>query len=267
MTAKLQKVEWTIQRHGKYHAKLRVPHAIRQHYQGKEFFQKSLKTSDPKTAEREVRALKAIMDAQVEASKADQGVKALARNLPADQRALLDRAGGLDGLTKQFDAGKVRLAFMHGSGVERTPEFDWEEGPNGAPQKVYLGPSDVDEEEIAVERASHAAATDVVRAQANARGRVLRQLGQDVQLIGDVFSLRDVWEKWSPSVDKQTADAVAYYVRRFNELHGEVALTELSLAHLREFIDAISFGVKWKIKIFGIDKKILRGPQPLCGRV
>lgn len=138
MAGTLPKIEGTIQLRGRYHAKLRVPQEIWELWDGKEIFQKSLRTSDPKTAEKEIRALKAIMDAQVEASKADQGVKALARNLPADQRALLDRAGGLEGLTKQFDVGKVRLAFMHGSGVEVMPEFDWEEGPNGAPRKVYL---------------------------------------------------------------------------------------------------------------------------------
>ncbi len=47
-------------------------------------------------------------------------------------------------------------------------------------------------------------------------------------------------EKWAPTVDPQTANAVRYYVRRFTELNGEIAVTDLTKAHLRDFADAIS---------------------------
>lgn len=73
MVGKLPGVEGTIQLRGRYHAKLRVPQEIRGFWDGKEIYQKSLKTSDPKTAEKEIRALKAIMDAQVESAEADPG--------------------------------------------------------------------------------------------------------------------------------------------------------------------------------------------------
>jgi len=42
-------------------------------YGGKVFYQKSLKTSDPKTAEKEVRAILAVMDAQLDQAKAEAG--------------------------------------------------------------------------------------------------------------------------------------------------------------------------------------------------
>lgn len=239
MPATLPKVKGTIQLRGLYQARLRVPQEIRDQWDGKSVFQKSLKTSDPRVAEKEVRALKTIMDAQVEKAKADQGIKALARNLPWDQRTLFESSGGLDGLAKDFHTGKIRVSLLSASEVDRPPEFDVEDGPNGAPQKIHVGADDVDEEELAADRAADKAKAEEVKAQTNARGRVLRTLGQDVQLIGDVFSLRDVVEKWAPTVDPQTANAARYYIRRFTELHGEVPLTDLNRAHLRDFLEQI----------------------------
>lgn len=87
---------------GRFQAKIRVPEAIRKHYGGKDVIQKSLKTSDPNEAEKGVRAIRAIMDSQLERAKAEKGWQALARHLPPDQKALLDDAGGLSGLLKQL---------------------------------------------------------------------------------------------------------------------------------------------------------------------
>lgn len=94
-------------------------------------------------------------------------------------------------------------------------------------------------EELEVQQAEHNAASAKIRAQTNARGRVLRQIGEDVELVDDVFSLRDVIDKWAPTVDPQTADAARYYVRRFTDLNGEIAIAELTKAHLRDYADAI----------------------------
>ena len=235
----LPKVEGTIQLRGRYHAKIRVPEEIRQHWQGKKVLQQTLKTSDPRIAEKEVRALRAIMDAQVSRAKAEDGVRALSRNLPPDQKALLEAAGGLPGLLAEFERGKKALAFMRAGAPADAGHFDIEDGPDGAPVKVFSD-QQINLEELAVQKAEQSAASAAIRAQTNARGRVLRQIGQEVELDGDVFSLRDVIEKWAPTVDPQTADAARYYVRRFNELHGEVPVTELTKAQLREYAEAIS---------------------------
>lgn len=235
----LPKVEGTIQLRGRYHAKIRVPEPIQKHWGGKPVCQKSLKTSDPATAEKEVRAIRAIMDAQVSQAKAEEGWKALARNLPPDQKALLE-SGGLSGLMAEFERGKVALTFMQASAPAIAGHTDIEDTPSG-PSKVVTDQSTTDDqpEELAIERAMHNAATSTMRAQTNARGRVLRQIGQNVDLDGDVFSLRDVIEKWAVSVDSQTADAARHYVRRFTELHGEIAVTDLTKAHLRDYADAL----------------------------
>lgn len=74
----LPKVEGTIQLRGRYQAKIRVPEPIQKHWGDKPVYQKSLKTSDAATAEKEVRAIRAIMDAQMAQAKAEEGWQALA---------------------------------------------------------------------------------------------------------------------------------------------------------------------------------------------
>ncbi|MDO6800442.1 site-specific integrase [Shimia thalassica] len=234
----LPKVDYTIQLRGRYQAKIRVPEKIRKHWDGQEVYQKSLKTSDPKIAEKEVRRLRAIMDTQLEQAKAEEGWQALARHLPPDQKALLDGAGGLSGLIKQFQDGKAALAFIEAGAPADAGTFDMEDGPDGAPVKV-LTDIFTNPEELQVAVAEHRAASAAVRAQTNARGRILRQVGQDVDLVGDVFSLRDLVEDWAPSVDVHTAENARTYVRRFTEYHGEIALQALTDDQLREFTDAL----------------------------
>jgi len=248
----LPKVEGTIQLRGRYQAKIRVPEQIQEHWGGKPIYQKSLKTSDPATAEKEVRAIRAVMDAQMNQAKAEEGWQALARNLPPDQKALLDSAGGLSGLLTEFERGRKALAFMQAGMPSDAGRIDVDGGEvehvkgdtfviqkTGSPPSKVLTDQVADPEELQIQQAEHQAASTAIRAQTNARGRVLRQIGQDVVLEGDVFSLRDVIEKWAPTVDPQTADAARYYVRRFTELHGEIAVTELTKAHLRDYADAI----------------------------
>ncbi|NOD83775.1 site-specific integrase [Ruegeria sp. HKCCD6119] len=234
----LPRVDGTIQLRGRYHAKIRVPEAIRKHWRGKDVYQKSLKTSDPKIAEKEVRAIRAIMDAQQDQAKAEDGWRALARHLPPDQKALLDKAGGLSGLLGEFEQSKKALAFFEAGKPADAGAFDVEVGPKGAPSKVLINEF-ADPEELQIQQAEHYAASVALRAQTNARGRVLRQIGQDVDLDGDVFSLRDLIEDWAPSVDAHTAENGRTYVRRFTELHGEIGLLEITGAHLREFTDAL----------------------------
>ncbi|MFW8594960.1 DUF6538 domain-containing protein [Cribrihabitans neustonicus] len=234
----LPKVEGTIQKNGRYHSNIRVPEPIRKLYGGKEMLRRSLKTADPRTAEKEVRALRAIMDAQLDQAKAEEGWRALARHLPPDQRALLDAAGGLSGLLKQFEAGKASLTFLEAGAPADPGPIEIDDGPSGAPVKVVTG-NVADTEELQVEAAEHRGRLSAVRGQTNARGRALRGVGKDVELVGDVFSLRDLVEDWAPGVDMHTAENARTYVKRFGELHGEIALADLTGAHLREFTDAL----------------------------
>ena len=207
----LPKVEGTIKLRGDYHAKIRAPQAVQKHCRGKAIHQKSLKISDPKTAEREVRAIRSTMDAQIEAAKAEESLTALKRHLPPDQRALLDQAGSIENLAKMFERGRAALAFLTAERPDPAPEIESDE----IGQRIWIDPVD-EREELEIDRAAHDAAA---KTQANARGRVLRVAGQDVDLIDDVYSFRDVVEEWAPTVDPQTADDGRRAVRRFTELH------------------------------------------------
>jgi len=80
----------------------------------------------------------------------------------------------------------------------------------------------------------------MMRNQANRDGKVLRALGEDVELMGEVFGLRELVEDYAPTVDRQTAEAVQTNVRRFIELHGDLPLNQIGPPHLREFIDAVA---------------------------
>ncbi|WP_298845998.1 hypothetical protein [uncultured Ruegeria sp.] len=234
----MKKVADTIQLRGRYHVKIAIPESIRGHWAGKDVYQKSTRSTDPVAAAKEARRIRAIMDAQLEQAKAEEGWRALARHLPSDQKALLDNAGGLSGLLKEYERDKKALAFIEAGKPADAGEFDIEDGPDGSPRKVVIDHF-ADPEELQMQQAEHSAASAAIRAQTNARGRALRQIGQDVDLVGDEFSLRDVIVKWAPTVDPQTADAARYYVRRFIELNGEIAVTELTKAHLRDYAEAI----------------------------
>ncbi|WP_406736860.1 hypothetical protein [Thioclava sp. GXIMD4215] len=218
--------------------KIRVDSRIRKEWDGKDIYQRSLKTSDPAQAKREVRAIRAIMDAQIDKAKAAEGIEALKRNLTKDQRALLDRSGGVDGLLASFERGKIALAFRQAGVPADAGDIDVETYANGAPYKLEVGGLS-SAEELAIAKAEHCAGSNELRAQVNAEGRALRQLGQNVALIGDVFSLRDLVEEWAPAVDPQTADSARYFVRRFTEMHGEIAVKDLTAAHLRDFLKAV----------------------------
>ncbi|UWR04351.1 site-specific integrase [Ruegeria conchae] len=234
----MKKVADTIQLRGRYHVKIAIPESIRGHWAGKDVYQKSTRSTDPVAAAKEARRIRAIMDLQLEQAKAEEGWRALARHLPPDQRALLDKAGGLSGLLQEFERDKRALAFIEAGKPADADMFAIEDGPDGAPVKVVTD-SFTDPEELQVEVAEHRAASAAIRAQTNARGRVLRQIGQNVDLVGDVFSLRDLVEDWAPSVDAHTAENGRTYVRRFTELHGEIGLQDITGAHLREFTDAL----------------------------
>ena len=248
----MKKVADTIQLRGRYHVKIAIPESIRGRWAGKDVYQKSTRSTDPVAAAREARRIRAIMDAQLEKAKAEEGWRALARHLPPDQRALLENAGGLSGLLKEYERDKRALAFIEAGKPADAGAFDVEGGEveyvkgdsfvvqkTGAPPSKVLIDQFADSEELQVQQAEHRAASAAIRAQTNARGRVLRQIGQNVDLVGDVFSLRDLVEDWAPSVDAHTAENGRTYVRRFTELHGELGLQDITGAHLREFTDAL----------------------------
>lgn len=96
----MKKIEHMIQRGGRYHIKKRIPEEIRHFYDGKEFLKKSLKTADPRAAEKEVRRYLTLMDTQLEKTRGDVRWEELTKSLPEDQRRILTDVGGVDELLK-----------------------------------------------------------------------------------------------------------------------------------------------------------------------
>ncbi|MCK0101828.1 hypothetical protein [Pseudohalocynthiibacter sp. F2068] len=182
-----EKVKDTIQKKNRkggfagYFSNIRVYKEVLHLYGGKEMHRVSLKTKDPKDAERKIRALRTIMDAQMAKARSEAEWKRLAEVLPSDQRKLLEDAGGVDELAKKFEAGKVALQFMKAA-TPQEESFDVEGGDvdylrgegcvfqrSNPVRKVPLDEETA--ESIHLDRIGHAAVLEAMRVSANADGK------------------------------------------------------------------------------------------------
>lgn len=218
----MRKVKGTIQKGGRYYANVKIPAELRDSY-GREMYRESLRTSDPATAEVKVGGIRAALHAEREQARAQAELERLIGALNPEQKKLFKDAGGLSGLLRRFEKGKAGLKFIEAG----TP--DREEG--------------VSRDEHAIEVASHEAASNALAQQVDRDRQVLQLVGQD---LGSPeapregsHSLSDVVDDYAPSVDPQTAEAARTAVRRFTELHGDIALRQIEARHLRDFLDTV----------------------------
>jgi|GEM_PF-6863885 len=109
MTHQLPQVPGIQQRGTTYHFKLPIPKAIRDLYNGKPACRGTMKTADPKEAEKQVRRQRTIFDEQVEKRKRDADLKRLAELLTEDQRAALDAIWGAGQITGHLEGCAKRL--------------------------------------------------------------------------------------------------------------------------------------------------------------
>jgi len=206
-------------RQGIYYLNLRVPPAIQDAYDGHTHLRRSLKTSDPKVAEREVVLRKAEFHHKEQEISHKASIGDLVAKLPSDQLAAFKRAGGtLESLLAAFDTSKVASAFS----VVGVTDYD-DDGQTPALDKRL---------QKAADKAIHAElAADVVQ-----EGKTLRALGEDVAIPGgDVIGLRELAEAYfvEEGTPKLSQRAYMYPVRRFIELHGDIPLADLTIDHLR----------------------------------
>lgn len=218
------KIPGTILRGETYYSNVKIPKSLRDHYGGKEHIRESLRTSDPVTAKARMEIIRATLRADREHDDRRKDLDRLINALRPEDQALFKAAGGLEGLLRRFEAGQVAQRFVEAAAPVCLPDDDED---------------DRDDDVLEADLAAHRAQLGAMKAQSNRDGKVLRRLGEEVDLDGEVDSLRDVIDQWAPSVDPQTADAVRYYVRRFHELHGEVPVKELGRDHLRTFASEI----------------------------
>ena len=219
------KVPGTILRGGTYYSNIKIPTALRPHYSGKEHLRESLRTSDPATAKARLEIIRATLRADREHDARRKDLDRLVNALRPEDQAIFKAAGGLEGLIRRFEDGQIAQRFVQASAPVRHSGDDED---------------DRDDDVLETDLAAHQARLSTMKAQTNRDGKVLRRLEVDVALDGEVDSLRDVIDQWAPTVDSQTADAARYYVRRFHELHKEVAVKELDREHLRIFATEIA---------------------------
>ena len=221
----LPKVDGTKVRGDTYHLNLRIPVSLQARYDGKTHLRGSLRTSDHKVAAQAVMLARAkfVEEGRDAERRADLGV--LVAGLRPDQRTLFEEAGGtLEGLLDALELSKEGLAF------------------------AAVGSSDYDSDmpvtplERRLEEARDRVAYAELESQAVQEAKVLAALGEKVALPGSAFGLVELAANYfdDKGTDQQTREAYGYVVRRFIEFHGDVALDDLTTAHLREYASAVS---------------------------
>ncbi len=219
----LPKVAGTKIRGDTYYLNLRIPRQAQAAFGGKTHLRDSLKTSDPRQAARDVTLAEAeIIEATERARQGARLDDAIAA-LPADQKRLLDEAGGLEGLLNEYQASRVAAAFS------------------------YVGSDDygepMDPREARLQEAQDRAAQAVIVDDAKQEAKVLTALGQDVEPLpvdAGVTGLRELADAYceAKNTAPQTREAIAAVVRRFIEYGGDLDLADLTTAHLREYASA-----------------------------
>ena len=99
---KLRHVKGTEECHGIYHLKMHMPLDLQNMYDKKVHARRSLRTSDPRQAEREVTLQKAEFHEKRIEKEARAGVVRLVSELPPDQKALYDESGTVGGVSEIF---------------------------------------------------------------------------------------------------------------------------------------------------------------------
>ncbi|MBZ4023385.1 hypothetical protein CKO11_13045 [Rhodobacter sp. TJ_12] len=222
----LAKVAGTKIRGGTYHLNISIPPEIRHLHKGRALLTGTLKTADPKVAANEVIRARAQLLEQVEEMARSADVNARLAELPPDQRALYDRAGGLEGLLEAFQSTQTARAFL--AAGDLSTMTDTEEFPP-------------DPLEIELAAAEHRAASAALEGIARREAKTLRALGEKVEVPGgDLSGVAELAEAFIRAKEYtiQNAESVRYTVRRWIEFHGDQPLAKLSRAHLAEFDDA-----------------------------
>jgi integrase len=222
----LAKVSGTKIRGGVYHLNIAIPPEIRHLHQGRALLTGTLKMADPKVAAKGVTLARAQLIQQVEETARSADVNARLAELPPDQRALYERAGGLEGLLEAFQRTQKAQGFLAAGDPSTMAGTD------------ELPPDPLEAEMAAAE---HRAASATLAGIARREAKTLRALGKKVDVPGgDMTGLAELAESFirAKSYTVQNADSLRYTVRRWTEFHGDQPLTKLTRAHLAEFDDA-----------------------------
>ncbi len=227
----LPPVKYCQIRGGTYHLNLPLPVPLRPAHKGLAALRRSLKTSDPKVAERAARSAKADLDrdlaAVLAASAAEAQRDRLAAALPPDQRKLLEDVGGIGGVLDELKTLRNTVAFLTaGSALPPTDES--------------LGRAEH------LEAQADAAETQARITVMSAEARKVRGLADALKLAPSdapkhtgesAAGLRGLAAAYAKarSYTVQNTVSLDYTVRRWIEFHGDMPLDQLTRLHLAEF--------------------------------
>lgn len=218
------------QRGTTYHFNLPIPKVIRDLYDGRAAYRGTMKTADPKEAEKKVRRQRTIFDEQVEQRKRDADVKRLAELLTEDQRAALDAIGGAGRITGHVEGLRKAAAFLTaGSGVTPDEEID-------AATEIGQRAS------AAADRAYRDSYISEIRGAKRIAGALQIELPDEVPSVDEgVIGLRDVADKFLDAKDytTQNREKVLHTLRRWTEFHGDIPLEQIERAHIHQFDEAL----------------------------
>lgn len=219
----LPKVDGTKVRGTTYHLNLRIPADAANSFPGKTHLRRSLKTADHREAARQVTLAQAELIEAVARARQRDSLYGLVAELPPDQSAAYEQAGGLEGLLRQYAATDKARAFMQAGGALTEAELKGETPTTG---------------ERAFANAAHGAELAALDQMSRMEAKTLRALGETVSTVDGLRELLAAYVR-AKGTGGQTADAMGGVVGRFIELHGDLPLEELTIAHLREYVAAI----------------------------
>jgi hypothetical protein len=235
----LPKVPGTKIRGTTYHLNLAVPVELQAKYGGEQILRRTLRTGDPREAERQVRAQRAEFDAAILKRRMRAERDRLIAALDPDDRALLAELGGPEGLLSELKNLRSQVAFELAS---QTPA--WAAGTD---------PAEIEEETRATrvsaarERAATNAELSLLNSEARRVKRLAKTLGEDpppapAYMQESAFGLRDLAVSFADAKGwtVQNRQALTYTVRRWIELHGDLPLEKITRQQLGEFARAAS---------------------------
>ena len=236
-----QKVEGTRIRGGRYFLNLHIPAELQPAFGGRDRLTTSLKTADPTVAK------EGVITAQAELIKRKRRVEIIA-TLPTDQRALIEEAGTVEALRKQFDRSEMARVFLVAGGAITASDLQIavvKEDPRRVSiprherQHLMPQPSKIAERDMA--EAAHKAELESFDRTVDLAAKALRAFGEDVKAPAK-FGLRELIKALAPKTGVRASTVELHYrvADRFIDYHGDLPLSELTMTHLRDFADAYS---------------------------
>lgn len=247
--------DYLIKRGDTYYFSRRVPSKLVSIIE-KTQWRETLKTSDPSTARKlAVQHLADSEQAIAVATLEYRRQRSTVARLTKDEREVLEAAGGLKALRRQTVGSGPNASAISDMGLRG--EVRLAEAVSGMTAslareaRVALAADGLDLDDIQEQLSQDEARASAVRTKMERNLAILRkdtEEAADAELASDTSgqqgtaaTLQTILDRWAreSGAPEQHVEQYGYAVRRFHELHGQVALADVTRANLREYKDAI----------------------------